>query len=297
MLFAFALPAVNSGPQEVPIGLAGPRAAVAQAEKALAGDAWDITRYDSAEALASAVEDRDVLGGLALSPEGVTLYRATAAAPGATTALTGAATAAAAQHGTAPTVNELAPFPDDDAKGAGFGAAALPLLFGGILSAAALAFRFPGRPGLRSRLTGAVLFAPVAGFSVTAVLQYATGSLAGSYWLNALGLSLGIAALTLTLLGLESLIGTPGLGLGAAFMMLLANPLSGFATGPHWVPEHWAAFGQLLPPGAVGSLLRATSFSDGTGAGGPALVLACWAVLGLTLLAVAGRRGGRTAAV
>lgn len=78
--------------------------------------------------------------------------------------------------------------------------------------------------------------------------------------------------------------------------MLLGNPLSGLASGPHWLPGGWATLGQILPPGASGSLLRANAFFDGTGAGAPALVLGCWAVLGLALMVIADRRGPRTAA-
>lgn len=51
--------------------------------------------------------------------------------------------------------------------------------------------------------------------------------------------------------------------------MLLGNPLSGLARGPHWLPNGWATLGQLLPPGASGSLLRANAFFDGTGVAAP----------------------------
>ncbi|CAM5720417.1 hypothetical protein SVIOM342S_01684 [Streptomyces violaceorubidus] len=94
---------------------------------------------------------------------------------------------------------------------------------------------------------------------------------------------LGMTALSTTLLGLQSLLGIVGFGLGTALMMLLGNPLSGLATGPHWLPDGWATVGQLPPPGAAGSLLRANAFFDGTGTGYPALVLTAWVVLGCAL--------------
>ncbi|MER5479017.1 hypothetical protein ABT026_18900 [Streptomyces sp. NPDC002734] len=293
ILVAFALPAANGGPREIPIGVAGPASAVERLERASAGTQWQVTRFDDVGELTAAVEHREIVGGLAVTPAGVTLYQASAAGPQAAAALTGLATAAAGRQHAELTVKDLAPFPENDPRGAGFSAAALPMVFGGIIPAAALARLFPGRP--RHRLAGAVLFSLTAGFAVTAVLQYGIGSLTGHYGTTALGLSLGIAALALTLLGLEAVFGLPGFIVGAALMMLLANPLSGLVTGPHWLPGGWADLGQLLPPGASGSLLRANAFFHGIGALGPALVLACWALLGVTLLLTSGRIRGRRA--
>ncbi|MGW0930507.1 hypothetical protein [Streptomyces sp. NPDC002644] len=294
MLVAFALPAVNGGPQDIPIGVTGPARATAGLERATAGTEWEVTRYRDAGELTAAVEDREIVGGIAVTPSGVTLYQATAAAPQAAAALTAMATGAAERQQARLTVEDLAPFPADDPRGAGFSAAALPMVFGGIVPAIVLARLFPTRTGVR--LAGATLFSVAAGFAVAAMLQFGIGSLAGDYWVNALGLSLGIAALALTLLGLEAVFGLPGFGVGAALMMLLANPLSGFASGPHWLPGGWADLGQLLPPGASGSLLRANAFFDGAGATGPALVLAGWVVLGTALLLAGGRRRNARAA-
>ncbi|MFJ9034864.1 hypothetical protein ACIRQP_41940 [Streptomyces sp. NPDC102274] len=170
------------------------------------------------------------------------------------------------------------------------------MIFGGIIPAFALTRLFPGRTGLRTRLAGVVLFSLLAGAAVTAFLQYGTGSLSGDYWFTALGLSLGMAALSMTFIGLEAATGLAGLGAGAGVMMLLGNPLSGLGTGPYWLHSGWATVGQLLPPGASGSLLRANAFFDGTGSAAPALILTAWVVLGLALLLlvlVAARRKRR----
>ncbi|MEU3556490.1 hypothetical protein [Streptomyces fragilis] len=293
MLAAFALPAVNGGPREIPIGVAGPASTAERLEKATADTEWQVTRFDDVEELTTAVQHREIVGGITVTPTGVTLYRAGAAGPQAAAALTALATGAAGRQHAELTVKDLAPFPEGDPRGAGFAAAALPMVFGGIVPAAALARLFPGRP--RYRLAGGVLFSLTAGFAVTAVLQYGIGSLSGHYGTTALGLSLGIAALAFTLLGLEAVFGLPGLVVGAALMMLLANPLSGLVTGPHWLPGGWADVGQLLPPGASGSLLRANAFFHGINALGPALVLACWVLLGVTLLLTGGRIRARRA--
>ncbi|MFF2728902.1 hypothetical protein ACFVS9_13495 [Streptomyces sp. NPDC058008] len=295
MLCAFALPSIHSGPHEMPVGVTGPDGTTQALQQKLDGEQWDVTVYDDADALSSAIKDRDVIGGFALSATGIDVYTATAASPTGSSALTALGSTLAAQQQAKATVHDVVPYPEDDPRGSGFAAAGLPLIFGGMFPAVILTRLFPGHGALRTRLTGAVLFSLLAGAAVTALLQYGTGSLTGNYWLTAVGLSLGMAALSMTFIGLEALVGFAGLGLGAALMMFLGNPLSGLGTGPHWLPSGWSTLGQILPPGASGSLLRANAYFDGIGATGPALVLAAWVALGLILILVADRRGAKAA--
>ncbi|WP_328721597.1 hypothetical protein OHT52_20245 [Streptomyces sp. NBC_00247] len=297
MLCAFALPSVNSGPHELPVGVTGSAQATEAVTGALSGDEWNVTTYDDETDLKSAMENRDVMGGIAMTPGHVTVYTATAGGSQPTAAVTAMGNGIAQQQHAEATVTDLKPFPADDPKGAGFAAAAFPMIFGGMIPAVLLTRLFPGHSGLRRRLAGGVGVALLAGFAVTAFLQFGTGSLSGGYLLSSLGMSLGLGALVMTLLGLEALMGMAGFGLGAAVVMLLGNPLSGLAGGAHWLPGGWATLGQILPPGASGSLLRANAFFDGTGAGTPALVLGCWVVFGLVLMLVADRRGPKAPVV
>ncbi|WP_328875403.1 hypothetical protein OHT76_37975 [Streptomyces sp. NBC_00287] len=273
MLCAFALPSVNSGPHEMPADVTGTHATAEELAHKLNGSEWDVTVYDNTDALASAIKERDITGGIAVIEGRVDVYTATAGAPMGSSALTTLGNTLAAQLDTKATVHDLVPFPDDDPRGAA--AAALPLIFGGMVPAALLSRLFPGHAGLRTRLAGAMLFSLLAGAAVTAFLRYGTGSLSGTYWLTALGVSLGMAALS---------------------MMFLGNPLSGLSSGPHWLPSGWSTLGQLLPPGASGSLLRANAYFDGTGAMPPALVLTAWVALGLVLVLIADRRGPKAVA-
>lgn len=296
MLGAYALPAVNSGPQDIPIGLTGQQTAASTLEKTLADGTWTVSRYESEQALTTAIKKRKVMGGLALSRQAITVYTATAAGPTSAASLTAAASKLAAQKRIDLAIDDLAPFPENDTRGAGFSAALLPLILSGVIPTIALTRLFPGHSHLRLRLIGGLIFALSTGFAVTAILQYATGSLAGDYWLTSLGVALGIAALAITLLGLEAMLGLAGVGLGAGVLLLVANPLSGFTSGPHWLPDGWAAFGQVLPPGASGSLLRANAFFDGTGAWEPTLVLTGWVGLGLALILIADQTGTHSSA-
>ncbi|WP_327257013.1 hypothetical protein [Streptomyces sp. NBC_01244] len=219
-----------------------------------------------------------------------------AGGPSATGAITALGDRIAVQHLTEAAVHDPVPFTEDDPRGSGLTAALLPMIFGGIFPTLVLGGLFPGHRGLRTRLAGALLFSVVTGAAVTAVLQFATHSIDGTYGITALGVALSMAAVSTTLLDLQALLGMAGFALGTALMMLLGNPLSGLATGPHWLPAGWSTLGQLLPPGASGSLLRAPAFFHGAGTGVPALVLTAWVATGTTLLLLADRRGRRSAA-
>ncbi|MEX3101944.1 MULTISPECIES: hypothetical protein [unclassified Streptomyces] len=167
--------------------------------------------------------------------------------------------------GTAVAARGLVPLPADDPRGAGLAAGALPLVMGGLLAVLLLTRLVHGSV---HRVTGALSFA------------------------------LTIAATSLTVMGLESLLGYTGFGLGAAAMMLMGNPLSGTATAPEMLPGWSGALGQLLPPGAGVRLLRSTAFFDSHGASAAATVLATWFALG-TVRCLAGslrRRSTATAA-
>lgn len=158
----------------------------------------------------------------------------------------------------------LAPTTQDDPQTVGVSTLGLPLVFGGMATAVLLLLVYKGSTGMR--LIAATTIALLGGFTVGAILQYGFGALDGSYWLTSLSIAAGILAISATVLGLGTLIGTPGIGIGALTMLFVANPLSGLANGPQWLPGVWGEVGQLLPVGAAGSLVRSVAFFDGGGA-------------------------------
>lgn len=103
-------------------------------------------------------------------------------------------------------------------------------------------------------------------------------------------MALGIAALGVPLAGLQELWGGKGFTIGAMSMMFLGNPLAGIATTGAWLPSGLGAFGQLLPPGATGSLVRSAAYFGGAGGLTPALTLATWILAGVVLNALGYRR-------
>ena len=76
-------------------------------------------------------------------------------------------------------------------------------------------------------------------------------------------ISLTIAASALVVAGLVRLMGAAGVGLGALLLVIVGNPLSGIATSPRLLPAPWGEFGQWLPTGAGGTLLRTVAYFPG----------------------------------
>ncbi|WP_405068506.1 hypothetical protein OG558_00890 [Kribbella sp. NBC_01510] len=291
LLIAFAWPAARSEPRDVPLAVAGPGPAVAQVkaglDQALPGG-FDVTAVPDRAAAVQLIQDRDAYGAIVLDSAQPEVLTASAGGPVVAQLLTQLSTRLSPQSPAK--VTDIVPLPKDDPRGAGLAAGALPLVLGGIIAAGALTQLV--RSGSR-RMIGAVAFAITGGLALAAVLQYWLGSFEGSYLGNAGVIAMSIAAISLTLLGLEWLLGTAGLALGGAVMMLLGNPLSGMTSAPEMLPSGWGALGQLLPPGAAGTALRSVSFFDGAGAARPLVVLTCWLVAGLALCALGAMRSQR----
>jgi hypothetical protein len=139
--------------------------------------------------------------------------------------------------------------------------------------------------GRAARLLGLVAYAVLAGLAVTAIVQYWLGALPGDYLANAAVVGLLALAMAAAVAGLGTLLGAGGIVLAVLVVFLLGNPLSGLTSAPELLPQPWGAVGQLLPPGASGTLLRSVAFFDGAGAATPAWVLGAWAAGGLLLAA------------
>lgn len=287
---AFAWPAAESGPREVPVAVVGPREAVAQVEQQLDAavpDGFDLKPVADADAARELIADRDVYGAIVLDPAGPPqVLTASAASPAVAQVLQGITEAMAQQVTGTPVlqVDDVVALPDDDPRGAGFNATALPMVIGGMIIGTAMSLAVAGAG---RKITGALVAAGGSGLTAAVVVQTWLGALEGDYLANAGVIALVMAAISLTFVGLKALLGNLGLTLGVLVMFLLGNPLSGVTSAPEMLPAGWGTLGQALPPGAGGSLLRSTAFFDGAAAGGPILVLSSWAVGGL-LLAITG---------
>ncbi|GAA3982134.1 membrane protein [Streptomyces marokkonensis] len=286
-LWAFAWPAARTAPRELPLGVAGAPAAIAQVEQRLTQreGAFEIHRYaDEAEAR-DAVEDRTVYGAVVAGDRGPKLLTASAASPAVAQLLRQAMTGQASAAGAPVQVVDVVPASGADPRGAALSASVLPLALAGIATGAAVTLL--GLRGVRAAvaLTGAAASTGLVAAAIThTLLEVVTGdwwAVAAVFGLSALAVGAGVA-------GLAALLGRAGLGLGGAVMMLLGNPSSGVSSAPEMLPRPAGMIGQWLPPGAGGSLLRSVSFFDGAAATGPALTLTGWALLGLGAVLLGG---------
>jgi hypothetical protein len=321
MLSLFAWPSATIEPRDLPIGVAGPDqvtdALVEQLQKEDA-EALDVHRYADEAAARTAIEDREVYGAIvAAAPGDMTLLTASAASPMIaqllSTQVAGAPAGppngggppdsdpdtddASSTDATPPTqgapvkVVDVVRTTRDDPRGIVLGAAVLPLVFAGI--ATGLAMSVVSRPGW-AQATALVATSALAGLATVWIAQEWLGALGGDWWVNAGAIGLTVLAIAATVAGLGAAIGPAGLGLAVVVMMFVGNPFSGVSSAPELLPSWVGVTGQLLPPGAGGSLLRSTAFFDGAAATRPGLVLAGWVLLGLVCGLIGVRRRRRT---
>lgn len=284
LVVAFAWPAVNLAPRDLPVGVVGSDPFVAAVEQKLGPEGFALTRYADAEDATQGIRDREAYGAI-LAGDPPTVLNAPAASPAVAQVLDNMAATLA---GTAPThASAVVALPPDDPRGTGFAAGALPIVLGALLGGIASSLAFAAA---RQRLAAAATGAALAGLAASLVLHTWLGVLPGGYLAVAGVLALGLFAGSAFVVGAYSLLGRPGLGLGALLLMVVGNPLSGAASAPEVLPAGWGTLGQWLPPGAMTSLLRSVGYFDGAAALQPALVLVGWVAAGLLLAVLAGRR-------
>jgi hypothetical protein len=282
MVVALAWPAARTAPRHVPVVVAP--ADPALAAKLSRGGEFTVKTAPDEAAARTMLLHRKAYGALVPGPR---LLVASAASPTVAQLLT---QNAAKLTGRPVPVTDVRPAPAADPRGLGLTASVLPLVMTGMLGGTLLTLLIASA---RRRLAAAVLFAAGGGLAVAGLVQGWYGSVEGSYWRNATVIGLTVLAICLGVAGLGAVLRRPGLGVGIGVMFLLGNPLSGLSSAPELLPRPWGALGQLLPPGAGGSLLRSEAFFDGHGAARPAVVLACWIVAGAALLLIgaAAQRG------
>ncbi|MGW1552710.1 ABC transporter permease [Streptomyces sp. NPDC002346] len=287
-LWAFVWPAARIAPRHLPVGIAGsaPAADRLQQQFERHGDAFEVHRYGGEAAARTAIENRVVYGAVVIAPEGPHLLTASAASPVVAQLLRDAVTAQAPTGSQVP-VTDVVAAPARDPRGSALGASILPLAIAGVAGGSAVTML-----KLRGGRAAAALIgvAALVGIAATALTDSWLGVVTGNWWAEAGALGLTVLAIGATVAGFAALIGPPGVGLGALVMVLLGNPFSGVTSAPELLPRPVGTIGQLLPPGAGGSLLRSVAFFDGSAAGGAALTLTVWVTLGLTAVLAGGRR-------
>lgn len=308
-MLAFSWPTVTSEPKDVPVDVVAEQQAFdALTQQAGEESPFLFNRVDSQEEATAHIQQRESYGALVLPAQpGQSLEILTA--PAANNAITQMLTTAGtgmykAQIGTAlasgqvtdpqaltaltqqalegPTITAVAPLSQDDPQGAGLGVAALPLTLGGIIGGVLISFTVRGA---WRKLGALVVYAAAAAGMILLVLHtwfalLPTASLA--LWA---AFALSIGATSSLVIGLHSLLGTPGIALGAITTMFIGNPISGSAMPFEFLPWHFDVIGQSFVPGATQVLLRNLSYFPEASNTSAWIALTCWAGFGLLCLA------------
>ncbi|MEV0706317.1 ABC transporter permease [Nocardia aurea] len=292
MLIAFAWPAANIEPRDLPIAVTGPQAQqVAERLDAQLPDAFEITTPADEAAARAAIVDREVYGAVLTGGGAPRVLVASGASPAVAQQLTAMAQQLSGVPSAA--VEDVVAADADDPRGTAFGAMVLPLVMSGIAAGVLLSLLVP-TPA--ARIAGLATFGVVGGLLGMVIIQGWMSVVPGSYLALAAVAGLVSFAVAGAVVGLASVIGRPGIGIAALTMLLIGNPFSAATSAPELLPQPWGAIGQYLPPGAASTLLRSVAFFDGAGAAKPLTVLLVWAVAAVVLIGVAVLRGRRVEA-
>ncbi|MDO4911040.1 MAG: ABC transporter permease [Corynebacterium sp.] len=283
MFFAFMAPATASGAKNLPLAVNAPAAVVEQLE---AAGTFTITETANSESATSLVENHEAIGGISIDATGATIVTAQAAGSPYVTAMKTVGSKLEAQ-GIPVSYQEVAPYSDKDPSGIGMTLLAMPLALGG--GVAGMIFTMlPGRRWVRAAMS--VVASIGFGFIITAMLT-GYGTISGHFLATAAALSFGIASIALWVQGMGALLGRAGAILaGPLFLLLLSNPLSALSTGKWWLPSGWGEFGQWLPIGAIGNMIRSINFFPGASITNNILAMLIFLALGAAGLAIGSRK-------
>ena len=180
-------------------------------------------------------------------------------------------------------VTDVVPLSSDDPIGAGLSSASFPLVLGGMLGGVLVSLLVAGAV---RRVIALLVYGAAAGAVVTFVLQTWLHVLQGDWLANAAAFGLAMLATAAVVVGFNSLIGTPGIAVGAVISLLIGNPISGAAVPAQFIAGPWGDIGQWFVPGAASSLVRSLSYFPDADTAPQWWTLAAWAAGGIVLTLV-----------
>ncbi|GIE92477.1 hypothetical protein [Actinoplanes regularis] len=308
-------------PHDLPVGyLATPANAADVQARIEQGGQFAAHRYDSTDAMITAIRTKDVFGGLDVSATPPHLYVASAAGPAAAAALRTAFTTvvqqqtagqvqqlvAAGQPVPAPTVQQLTTppaitdvvaLPPDDRSGASIGLLVQALAIGATVASIGL-----GRIGSRTKPsllrgvghTAALLAYAAASAAAVLVAAHAFGVVTAGADVHLFRTFLLVSvAVTGSVAGLVALIGPAGSFLGTAYF-LFGVPISGATVLAEFLPPAARVLGQVLPTGAGATLVRDNLYFPDASVSQPVATLALYAIVGLLLVLVTNALANRS---
>jgi len=274
VVLAFLWPVATSQAQDLPVGVVG-------GELPNSGDLpVDPTSYASRADAVRAIEQREVYGAFVLGAGGPEVLVAGADGPAPMQVVEGIGNRIAAAQGAQLTTTDVVPLSSDDPTGAGMGAMGFPLVLGGIIGGVVISLLVAG---VTRRLLALTAYSAVGGVLVALVAGPVLAILGGHFWLEALVIGIGMLATASTVVGLNALLGTPGIAVGAVLTMLLGNPISGATLPYQFIAGPWGNIGQYFVPGAAASLVREGNYFTGASHLQEWVVLLAWTFAGVLL--------------
>ena len=308
-------------PRNLPVGFVATAQATATVQQTIEeGNRFSARSYTDATALASAIKDKSIYGGVDVSTSTPHLYVASAAGPAAATAMRTVFTTVVQQQTatqvdkliaagqpvapallrqltTPAAVTDVVPLPADDSAGASIGLLIQCLTIGASVAAMGLGRLRPlTRPSMRRSIGHVLLVVAYAAASAAAILAAAhlfgvipDGAAMRMFW------TLTVVALAVTgsVAGLIALIGPAGSFLGTAYF-LFGLPVSGATVLPDFLPAAGRIFGQALPTGAGATLVRDSLYFPDASVTTPATVLAVYAGIGILLVLITNALANRS---
>lgn len=269
-----------STPRNMPFGMVGSSAVVAQAQAKVG---LDPVAYPSRSAVMTAIDQGQLYGAYVAGRGGDTLIVVPVKSFSAGVQLQAAFLSAAHKLGRPVTVQTAKPLPSSDPLGAVTALLMLPLLIGGYL-AATLVSKAAGTAAAPWRaailigytLVGALLTDLIAGPLIGAYPNSHFWPLLPCFWLVSTAVALVAAAL-------QGLVGRLATVLVVvAFIYVGSSSMGG--GGTFMLPTYWRNIGAVLPPQNGASFIRNVLYFGGNDITTPLIVLLVYALAGLAVL-------------
>lgn len=302
ILTIFAWPVATSTPKNIPVGVTAVQPGLIQGLKVQFEEqqpgVFNFIEYKDLDAAKAAIAHREVYGALVLTQTPQMLV-ASGASPAMTQILTSMSVQLGAQLTSANgiqvinfAVEDVAPLGTKDPRGLGLNAGSLPLIIAGIVVGLLGSMRLR-KTGQRFAVAG--IAGTLAAFAMVAILNLWLGSLLGNYFLEVLVVAVGIAAVSLCVMGAAALAGRAGMLGVIGLFFIIGNPISAVGLPQELYPTGLGAFGQYLPLGAEVNLLRRISYFPEASTVTQWAVMGAWLAVGALLVVIAGMRKPKTA--
>lgn len=245
-----------------------------------AGMPVEPTTYDSRAEAVQAIHEREVYGAFVLGTDGPEVLVAGADGAAGVSVFEGIGKQIALAQDANLTTTDVVSLSAEDPTGGGISAMGFPLVLGGIVGGVVISLLVAG---VTRRLLALAVYAGVGGVLVALVTGPLLGILGGHFWAEAFVIGVAMLATASTIVGLNALLGAPGIGVGAVITMLIGNPISGAALPYQFIAGPWGAIGQYFVPGAAASLVREVNYFPDASSLHEWVVLLAWILAGVAL--------------